>query len=266
MAGERRTPHLAHFALLLSLQYRAKSAYRADLFLQILAALLRQGVWLVLMLVLLGRAPVMDGWSAWKMIFLYGLATVPLGLNVLLFDGVWQLTDLIRRGELDTLVLRPVDPALQLFTRDVSLHGCGDLAVGLLAIGLAADHLPMAYGLWTLPILFVCVLSGAVIYGSVNLASASLGFWFRELHNIPFLVQQFTDLARFPLGLYPRPLAAVFFFPIPFAFVTYLPAVLLTEGGPLPYLAAAPAAALIIHMLARLVFRRGLQRYESVSN
>ncbi|MET8977344.1 ABC-2 family transporter protein [Streptomyces sp. NPDC004539] len=268
MAAEAsvRTAAVRHFALLLRLQYRAKSAYRADLALQIVSALLRQGTWLVFLLVLLRRTPAVEGWTTWKMIFLYGLATAPLGLNVLLFDGVWKLTELIRKGELDALLLRPVDPVLNLFTRNVSLHGLGDLAVGCVAMGLAAGHLELRTGVWTLPLLVVCVLSGSVIYGSVNLASAALGFWFRELHNVPFLVQQFTDLARFPLGMYPRLLSAVFFFPLPFAFVTYLPVTALTGDGSLWVLPAAPVAAVLLHLLARSVFRHGLRRYESAGN
>jgi ABC-2 type transport system permease protein len=263
MADDRRPPH---FVLLLGLQYRAKSAHRADLLLQIVAALLRQGTWLAFLLVLLRRVPEIQGWNTWKLILLYGLATAPLGLNVLLFNGVWKLGDLIRKGELDALLLRPVDPVLHLFTRDVSLHGLGDLTIGVTAIALAADRLPLPHGIWTVPLLLVFVLSGSLIYGSVNLASASLGFWFRELHNIPFLVHQFTDLARFPLNLYPPALFAVFLFPLPFAFVTYLPAGLLTDGGPLWPVLAAPVVALVTHALARTVFRRGLRRYESAGN
>ncbi|AXG81948.1 ABC transporter permease [Streptomyces paludis] len=266
MAAEPRTPALFHFTLLLRLQYRAKSAYRADLALQVVSALLRQGTWLVFLLVLLRRTPAVDGWDTWKMIFLYGLATAPLGLNVLLFDGVWKLDELIRKGDLDSLLLRPVDPVVQLFTRDVSLHGIGDLTIGVAAMSLAADHLTLPFGPWTPLIAVLCVVSGSVLYCSVNLASAALGFWFRELYNIPFLVQQFTDLARFPLTMYPRLLAALFLFPLPFAFVTYLPVVLMTEGGSLWVLVAAPAAALVAHVLARRVFLLGLRRYESAGN
>ncbi|MEX3106710.1 MULTISPECIES: ABC transporter permease [unclassified Streptomyces] len=264
MAAEQRTYAVRHFALLLRLQYRAKSAYRADLALQIVSALLRQGTWLAFMLVLLRRTPAVEGWTTWKMIFLYGLATAPLGLNVLLFDGVWKLVELIRKGELDALLLRPVDPVLHLYTRNVSLHGLGDLAVGCVAMGLAAGHLDLS--MWTLPVLLMCVLCGSVIYGSVNLASASLAFWFREVNNVPFLVQQFTDLARFPLHLYPRLLSAAFFFPLPFAFVTYLPVTALTGDTSLWVLPAAPVAAVLLHLLARSVFHRGLRRYESAGN
>ncbi|WBO69635.1 ABC transporter permease [Streptomyces camelliae] len=266
MAGERRGHAMPHFALLLTLQYRAKLAFRADLVLQIVAALLRQGIWVAFMLVLLRRVPAIHGWSTWKMMLLYGLATAPLGLNVLLFNGVWKLTELIRKGELDALLLRPVDTVLHLFTRDVSLHGLGDLAIGVFSISLAAGHLPLPFGIWSLPLSIVFILSGSLMYGSVNLASASLAFWFRELHNIPFLVHQFTDLARFPLHLYPRALSALFFFPLPFAFVTFLPATLLTDGGPAWVVPAAPAAALVTHLLARLVFHCGLRRYESAGN
>ncbi|MDX3388026.1 ABC-2 family transporter protein [Streptomyces niveiscabiei] len=264
MAAEQRAYAVRHFALLLRLQYRAKSAYRADLALQIVSALLRQGTWLAFMLVLLRRTPAVEGWTTWKMIFLYGLATAPLGLNVLLFDGVWKLVELIRKGELDALLLRPVDPVLHLYTRNVSLHGLGDLAVGCVAMGLAAGHLDLS--MWTLPVLLMCVACGSVIYGSVNLASASLAFWFREVNNVPFLVQQFTDLARFPLHLYPRLLSAAFFFPLPFAFVTYLPVTALTGDTSLWVLPAAPVAAVLLHLLARSVFHRGLRRYESAGN
>ncbi|MFM9441261.1 ABC transporter permease [Streptomyces acidiscabies] len=264
MAADQRAHAGRHFTLLLRLQYRAKSAYRADLALQIVSALLRQGTWLAFMLVLLRRTPAVEGWTTWKMIFLYGLATAPLGLNVLLFDGVWKLVELIRKGELDALLLRPVDPVLHLYTRNVSLHGLGDLAIGCVAMGLAADHLDLSA--WALPVLLVCVVSGSVIYGSVNLASASLAFWFREVNNVPFLVQQFTDLARFPLHMYPRPLSAAFFFPLPFAFVTYLPVTALTGDTSLWVLPAAPVAAVLLHLLARSVFHRGLRRYESAGN
>lgn len=255
------------FVSLSILQLKIKLEYPSDFILQLLAVTIRQGVWLAFISVLFTNLPHIKGWGYWDIIFLYGLATIPLGLNELFLDGSWELPYLIRNGEFDKVLIRPFNPIFQVFSHANNIHGLGNVAVGMVAMVWAAPHLHTNWAAWKILFLVMTMISGTVIYASITLSTASLAFWIGDLgFSAPLLVNQVADYARFPLSLYPPIVSGLLTWVLPFAFVGFLPMTFILGYQKTWVALGVPAAACTSLLTAYLVFNCGLNRYESTGH
>jgi ABC-2 type transport system permease protein len=249
---------------LVRLHMRGKLQYRSDFIIQILAAVLRQGTWICFASILLSRIPQMDGWGFWDIVFLYGMSTIALGLCVILFDGAWKLPDQVRTGEFDALLVRPIDPMLHVFAQEMSIHGLGDTALGCGLVVSAAFHVHFVYGIWSILLIPAFAFSGSVIYGSLTLICVSISFWIIDIGStVPMFINQLSNFARFPLGIFPPVLSWTLTWILPFAFIAFLPSSFLLGRGGTALGACGFVVAGACWAIARFVFKRGLMRYES---
>ena len=114
-----------------------------------------------------------------------------------------------------------------------------------------------------------CVASSVVLIASVTLATNSIGFWVPTATGaFPNFVNNLMELAKFPITIYGQLVQWALTVVLPFAFISYYPAVLLL-GKPsahpwLAYLSvlAGPVVALLVSRL----WQRGLARYQGAGH
>lgn len=98
---------------LLSQQIKAILEYQADFFILVFAAILTQLLGIVFLKVIYMQIPDINGWLFWEVAFMYAMIYLTEGIGSLFFEGTWRIGNLINRGELDVILLRPVSPILQ---------------------------------------------------------------------------------------------------------------------------------------------------------
>jgi ABC-2 type transport system permease protein len=259
--------HVRQFAQLLTQQLKAKLEYPSDFMLQLIAMILRQGIWLAFFWVIFTNIPTLRGWNFWEIAFLYGLSAIPLGLNELFLDGSWRLPLLVRTGELDRLLVRPLDCVLHVFSQASNLHGLGNVIAGSIIAALSASEISINWTLWTFCFIALTLLSGTLIYASVMLATASLSFWTTDLgSSVPYMVNQLGEFSRFPLSLYPPLVSGLLTWIIPFAFAGFFPVAFLLGQKDWWVVGAMPVVSIMSFLVARYIFSLGLRRYESTGN
>jgi ABC-2 type transport system permease protein len=261
--------NLRIYATFLLVHQRTALAYEADFWIGIVGVALTHGVGIVFVWVLFAHIPTVAGWVLWEVAFLYALSIIPRGLTELFCDGQWRLRHLINRGEFDRLLLRPVSPALQVITQLSSIHGLGSVALGGVVLSRALAELGLVWGPAQWCMLALTLISGTVVMSGLTYATNCQGFWDSgATSSFPFLVQNLAEFAKFPLTLYDRLVQGVLTWAVPFACVSYVPAlVLLGRPEGQPWMAAAPplAAAACVAVAAG-VWRRGLARYQGAGH
>ena len=120
--------------------------------------------------------------------------------------------------------------------------------------------------------MLITPLAGAVIIGSIWVASTALSFWLIEGQEVTVAAVHGINLfVSYPLGVYPTWLRRLLGFVIPGAFVSYYPTLaLLGRSDPLgapTVLAwlAAPVAALAA-IGASLVWRYAMRHYQGTGS
>lgn len=211
---------------LASASIREQMSYRRSFLLETLGKLIGTGIELVALLLLFERVESIGGWSKWEVVYLYGVASISLGVAELLTTGLDAMPELVRTGTMDGILIRPAPPLLQILGRDIRLLQLGRLIQGVGALAFALTHLPTARGPEALLFLLIAVLSTTAIYFGLFLAAGASCFWTVQSGE---LFNAFTyggvQMTQFPISVYPRWLRDLFLFAVPLGFTSYVPAV-----------------------------------------
>lgn len=252
-----------------TMQIRSAIEYAADFWIGIVGAIMLQMSGLVFISALFTQVPEVAGWSAWNIIVLYGLAMIPTGLRELGCDGFWALRSRVNTGEFDRVLVRPISPALQSATALVTIHGFGGVGLGIFLLVLGLSRSDATIHWWTVPFILIVLLSGTILVSSLALAINLTGFWEPSSQSaLPTMIGLMIDFAKFPLDIYSGVIRGIVTVVIPYAFLSYFPAlVLLDKESDWRWLGYATplAAAWVVFVTSRL-WGKALNRYQGVGH
>ena len=253
------------FATGFSMSLRRTLTYRTNLLFDVALAVAGLLSSLATVLLVFARTDHLAGWTRPETFVLVGTYQLLTGVKAAFLDPnlAWFPTRGIREGTLDTYLLQPA-PSLFL----ASLATAAPLALveavlGLGVVGLGAyGHPPGPLGIaaWLL-----LVLAGAAVTWALGVLLACLAFWAPRL-QLDVFYNATWQLARYPVGIYRRPLRLLLTYVIPLALIATTPATaLLREPQPATLLTATVAAATAT-ALATATWRLGLRRYTGATS
>jgi ABC-2 type transport system permease protein len=224
------------------IQLRAAVEYRGDLWIGIVGAMLQQAAGLVFISALFTQIPEVKGWSVWNIAILYGLTMIPKRLTEFFCDGPWMLRSKVNSGEFDRVLVRPISPALQSAT---------------------------AIAWWTISFLLMTILAGSIMIGAINFVINMVGFWEPSAQSaLPTMVALLIDFAKFPLDIYNMVIKGLVTIAVPYAFISYFPALLLLDKEtPWRWLGlATPLATGMVVAFTAWLWSKALNRYQGVGH
>jgi ABC-2 type transport system permease protein len=251
---------------------RAEVQYRLNFLVWVLMGMVYQGTGFVFLWILLARFQVLAGWTLGEVGFLYGLRLLAHGLTLLLFGYIFRLEYLVREGQFDRYLVRPVPALVQTITHRFPVGAVGDFLGGLAIFVAAARLVSIDWSPPALVYLGLAIVGACLIEGSLKVAIAALTFRLLSSARLAYLADDiFSLFGNYPLKLFDAPVQAVLAFGLPVAFVAYFPAtVLLSRTDELsvhPVVAyLAPCAGLVWFSFARWLWRHELRQYQSVGH
>lgn len=265
----RPVPLLRGYTVLLGAAWRSLRAHRANLVLIFLGSAALQGTQLAFIGVLLGAFGTIAGWDVSEVAFLYGLRLTAHGVCTVNFGQHRASAIVVREGDWDRFLLRPVPPLLQLLTRIFNPGTLGDLVLGLAILVAAAPHTPIT---WTpLAVLYVAaaVVGGGLVEAGLQIGISGLDFVLGPTTRVKDTVDRvLTDFGAFPMTIFGSAGTWLLTAVLPLAFMAYLPAtVLLGRTEELlvpPWIAQlSPLAGPLLLVLGIAVFTRLSRHYTS---
>lgn len=250
------------------MRIQARLAWRGDLLASLLGGALIAAAGPVVVLTLFRHVEHLGGWTGPEVLFCWGFADTVSAIFYVVFQGLYVLNRrYILEGELDRLLLRPLDPYVQLMVDNLSLEDLPGLAVGLLIMAGAVwwGLPPVAFWRWlTLPI---ALLSGAAVLGGLLTAFACLGFHLRHRGTAVGLALQVGTFVRYPLDLFAAPLRWLLTVALPLGFAGFYGAAWIIGGDSwMVYALAQPLVGLLAMGLGYGAWRLGLRRYDSAGS
>ena len=214
------------------------------------------------------QIPHLQGWSLEQLIFIYGFAQIPRGLDHLLTDNLWLVAwRLVINGDFDRYMLRPMNVFFQVIAEKLQPDALGELLMGTVLVVYSLCQGVASLSWVQILMLPVSILAGALIYTSIKLLFASLSFWIKRSGPFLQLAYEMADFAKYPTGIYHRAIRFVITWVVPFAFVAYLPAsYFLGTGTSIGVIGMECLMAVALWCIAYSVFQRGIRRYESAGN
>lgn len=263
---------VAAYRRLVGAQMRGQLQYRASFFLQLAATFVSLFGEFVAILILFGVFPDLAGWRVGEIALLYGIVSIALGLTDMFCSGFERVSALIKSGEFDRYLTRPVSPFVQVLASELQLRRLGRIAQGLLVIGLGTRWVGIAWTAGHLAIGAAAVLSSAVVFLTVWVISAAISFWTIEQSEVQnVFVYGGVELGSYPIHIYGRALQFLFLYLVPLGLTSYYPALAILDkpdplGLPRAVGLLAPVTAAAFLALGLAIWRLGLRHYQGTGS
>lgn len=245
-------------------------AFRTNFIVKVAVEILWLGILLVFYDTVFQQTSMVAEWNAGQYLFFVGCYFAVGGvLETLFLENCNEFADLVRSGDLDFILLKPIDEQFLVSCRKLDwstsaniLMGVGVMIYGLREVGWEFDLLQV--------LLFLAMFTCGVLlaYGFLlMLTSASI--WFMRNQSLYEMWWLFTTLMRYPREIFRHwadPVGSFFYFVVPIMLVTNVPAqsmVKTLDPEIAGYTALATVAVLVV---SRWYFKFAMRRYRSASS
>jgi ABC-2 type transport system permease protein len=263
---------LTAYRQLLGAQVRSQSQYRASFVTDVVGSLMFGVIDVVGVVVVFRMTPTLGGFGFAEVFLMTALAGCAFALADLAVGNVERLRQYVRSGLLDALLVRPLSALAQLAVMDVATRRVGRVAFGAVMVVVAAAYASVTLTPTRLALLVVTPIAGAMIFGAVFVATATVAFWWVESGEIGNgLTYGGLSFTQHPITIYGTLFRRLFAYAIGFGFVAYYPTLALLDradplGAPALLGYASPAVAIAAVTAAGLMWRAGVRHYRSTGS
>lgn len=245
----------------------AELEYRANFFLNLLQGGLSiiwtvASVWIFYL-----HTERLGDWTFNEALLILGLFQFFTGvIGMVITPNMQDIVEHIRVGTLDFVLLKPMNSQFHASLRRIQPWRGFDALFGVIIIAYAIARLETAP---TLPqvalFLLLCAEAFVILYAMAMLLITG-AFWLGKIDNIMELLYGFFEMGRFPVSIFPLWLRVLLTAVIPIAFITTVPASVLTGRllGEYVLYSALIAGALLA--VSAWFWRYAVRHYSSASS
>lgn len=246
-------------------------AFRGNFLVKVSVEIIWLGILLAFYETIFAKTTMIAQWPKNEYLFFVGCFFALNGLIECLFlENCNEFAELVRTGDLDFLLLRPIDEQFLITCRRVDWATAPNVLMGFAVMGVALARLGWPVDAVRVATFFVTFACGTAIAYSFMLILTSFSVWMVRNQSLMEMWWLFSSLARYPREIFAgskaEPLGFFFTFCMPILLVANVPsnAMVRTLDPSMVGFTLAATAALI--WVSRRFFRHALQSYRSASS
>ena len=199
------------------------------------------GIW-----ILIDRFHVIQGWNFEELALIYGIMQMGFSLAETTGRGFDNFGVLIKSGDFDRVLLRPLGTLFQIAARDAQFIKIGRFFQGLIILLWGADKLHFSLLSSHAAIIALCTLSTASLFYGLMVLQATLAFWTTEtLELMHITTYGGLQTGQYPITIYNKSFQLFFTFVIPISCVAFYPVATLLHHNSLPFWIGSVGAPLL---------------------
>lgn len=207
-------------------------------------------------------------WTKWQVVLLIGAAHfIQEMFQAFFLINCTNLSELVRTGKLDFLLLLPANTRFLVSLRQVDLGSFVNAATGVVVMVYAARQLGLKPGLAQLAGFVALCGFGMLIHYSLMFLLATVSFWTVKAQGIVWGYYNLFQLARMPDEAFRGLFKALFTFALPVLLVSNVPVRVLADKLASPGL---PVLLVVLALLCAIVSEAGwrcsVRHYTSASS
>ena len=247
--------------------------FRANL----IITLVTRGCWFAMQILLFEviyqQVPLINDWTREEyFIFMATGMLINAIVEAFFMPNCANFSELIRTGNLDFVLLKPMDPQFLVSFEKIDLSMLTQVFLALALLGYAFFELGRPVSLWNIACYGVLVVAAVTFFYSLMLALASTSIFFGRNQSLLDFWFYVTVFARYPASIYSgspvgEVVRFVFSYMLPILLVVTVPArtignMALEPNWLIAFTISASLAALAV---SRMIFLWTLTRYRSVA-
>ncbi len=242
-------------------------SFKSNFLLWIVVELLWFGLQLCFIGVIYLHTDHIGDWTKWEVVMLVGASHFIQELYQAFFlTNCTQISELIRTGRMDFMLLLPANTRFLVSLRQVDLGGFVNAATAIGVMVYAARQLHLAPSAGQIAGFVLLCTAGILIHYSLMFLLATVAFWTVRAQGIIWGYYNLFNIARLPDAAFHGFFKVFFTFGIPMLLVSNVPVRLLTSrlGSPGPMLLLAGMTA-VCFVVSELFWRFAIRHYTSAS-
>ncbi len=245
--------------------------FRGHFFLNVISNIMWVGMLLIFVTVIFNQTPGIRGWNKNQYLFLMGTHMLVTSVFSTFFLGnCWRVSELVRTGDLDFVLVRPASAQFLLSFERVDYSSLANVPVGIALCAYGVWGQGQAVGVTHLVLFVTLIGAGVLILYSLLFIFAITSVWLIRLTGLNDLWFYTVSLARYPAEIYRQfvggALWFVLVFVIPVLMVSNLPANVMIRSFEPFMVGYVLAASLVLLLISTVVLRFALRWYRSASS
>jgi len=262
------TRYLTIYAALWKTSVTREMSFKGNFVLWILVELAWFGLQLAFVGVIFSQTKTIGTWTVWQVVLLTGTSNFIQEIYQAFFlVNCTNLSELVRTGKMDFLLLLPVNTRFIVSTRQVDLPSFANAAFALCVMTFAAHKLGLHPTVVQLLGFGALCVVGLLVHYSLMFMLASVSFWTVRAQGIVWGYYNLFNIARMPDEAFHGAFKAVFTFALPVLLVSNVPVRVLADKLTSPVaLSALFGLGIIWALISEWFWRFSVRRYTSASS
>lgn len=209
------------------------------------------------------------GWTLSEIGFFYGFISMVFSLADASSKGFDLIPGIIRSGEFDRILLRPISSLIQIAGKEFTLRRVGRFLQGFFIFFWASLQLKIHWTFFKILLAVITGLSGIALFTGVFILQATLCFWTVEsIEAANILTYGGVETSQIPLSIYPDGFRKFFTFVFPLGCISYFPLLLLMNkndpiGTTRLFQIISPLFGFIFFLITLHFWNWGIRHYTS---
>jgi ABC-2 type transport system permease protein len=200
-----------------------------------------------------------NGISMDTILYLWSIPVIAFGISYFFFGGVENINSYIITGQMDSYMLQPKHPLLNILTSKCNFSAFGDLMYGI-TIGVVASKGSITSFL----LILVLGIFGSIFFVSTSVILRSLTVWISDTENIAYqyMGSLLVQFSIYPEELFNGILKVLLYTVVPVAYIAYIPMKIVQNFNMLDIIWLF-LVGLLYTIVAIFVFNKAMKNYES---
>ncbi len=273
---ERHVPHPASrvtryfsiYAALWKNSVTRETMFKGNFLLWIIVELLWFGLQLAFIGVIYLHTETIGTWRQWQVVLLVGASQfIQQIFQAFFLINCANLSELIRTGKLDFLLMLPVNTRFVVSLRQVDLGGFVNAVSAVVVMIYALRQIPYTPSFGQVYAFFALCIVGILIHYSLMFMLATISFWTVRAQGIVYGYYNLFQIARMPDEAFRGLFKAVFTFALPMLLVSNVPVrVLIGTLTDFRLLLLLLGLVVVCAGVSEWIWRHSVRRYTSASS
>ncbi len=246
-------------------------AFRGNFLVKVSVEVIWLGILLAFYETIFAQTKTIAHWPKDQYLFFVGCFFALNGMIETLFlENCNDFAELVRTGDLDFLLLRPIDEQFLITCRKVDWATAPNVLMGFGVMGIALYRLGWAFDPTRVAAFAATFACGTAIAYSFMVILTSFSVWMVRNQSLMEMWWLFSSLARYPkeifLGSRAEPIGFLFTFILPILLVANVPANAMVRALDAPMVGFTFGATAVLLWASRKFFQHALRSYRSASS
>jgi viologen exporter family transport system permease protein len=257
------------FLKLIGVCLRSQMQHRASFLMLTAAHFLATFVEIAAIWVLFDRFKTLQGWSLEQLALIYGIIHMGFAAAEGLARGFDTFDRMLKLGDFDRILLRPMGTFFQIAAREIQLMRLGRFFQGLVVLLWGCRKLQLTMDSYEMPVIVFAVIGTTCLFYGLFVIQAAFCFWTTEtLELMNITTYGGVESGQYPMSIYKKGFRWFFTFIVPLGCVAYYPIAssLKIENIPTGLGVLLPSFGILFLLAASKLWHVGVKRYHSTGS